>query len=163
MVKAAKSTLRKSLTPGTVCILLAGRFRGSRVVNLGEVEKNGPLVVTGPFKINGVPLRRVDPAYVIATSQKVDVSKVDRTKLTKGLFAKPRKAMRKRSEKSFLKLKADTKAADASAKALGERKALQKTIDDVIIKGVAATPQVAKYLASRFTLRRFEAPHRMKF
>src|SRR5271154_7169356 len=32
------------------------------------------ILVTGPFKINGVPLRRINPAYVVATSTKVDLS-----------------------------------------------------------------------------------------
>ena len=36
----------------------------------------------GPFKINGVPLRRVNQAYVIATSTKVKVPKVDVTDKT---------------------------------------------------------------------------------
>jgi large subunit ribosomal protein L6e len=38
---------------------------------------NDTILVTGPFKINGVPLRRVNPAYVIATSTKVDLSKAE--------------------------------------------------------------------------------------
>merc|ERR1712100_975336 len=86
--KAPKpSSGRKCVVPGSVVILLSGRFRGKRVVVLKTLA-SGLLLVTGPYKLNGVPLKRVNAAYVIPTSTKLNVSGVDVSKVDDAYFAK---------------------------------------------------------------------------
>ncbi|KDN69815.1 putative ribosomal protein L6e [Colletotrichum sublineola] len=53
-----------STLPSASGNILAGRFRGKRVVLLKTLDQ-GVLLVTGPFKINGVPLRHVNSRYEI--------------------------------------------------------------------------------------------------
>jgi large subunit ribosomal protein L6e len=149
--KTAKKTgLRATITPGTVVILLAGRYRGKRVVVLKQLD-SGLLLVTGPFKVNGVPLRRVNQAYVIATSTKIDVSAVD-AKFDDAYFKKAAKA-----DKAFLEGE-QKKAAFPESKA-----ADQKVVDKAILDVVAKTPLLRQYLASTFGLNKGQFPHNLKF
>jgi large subunit ribosomal protein L6e len=92
--------LRPSLKPGAVLILLAGRFRGKRVVYLKPLS-GGVLLVTGPMKINGVPLRRVNARYVIATSTVVDLDGVDVDKFDDKYFAREKEAKKSKEQKLF--------------------------------------------------------------
>ncbi len=94
------ATLRKNIAPGQILILLAGRFRGKRVVFLKQL-KSGLLLVTGPFKINGVPLKRVNQAYVVPTKTKVDVQNVNVKDVEDAYFARTKATKLKKSEESF--------------------------------------------------------------
>ena len=146
--------LRSSITPGTVLILLAGRFKGKRVVFLGQLP-SGLLLVTGPFKLNGVPVRRVNQAYVIACGTKVQLPKLDLAKFTDVYFKAPEVKKEKKGEKEFF---------DASQKKKELRTdyvANQKALDSQILPKLSA--EMKGYLASRFSLKDGDRPHLMKF
>lgn len=89
--------LRKNVDPGKVLILLAGTFKGKRVVGLKQ-HKSGLLAVTGPYKIKGVPVKSVNQAYTMTTSTSVDVSGVKAT-ITDEIFKKEGKAARTKYQK----------------------------------------------------------------
>merc|ERR1711966_550680 len=150
-----QTKLRASITPGTVLILLAGHFKGKRVVFLKQME-SGLLLVTGPYKVNGVPLRRVPQSYVIATKTTVDVSKVAvPASVTDALFKKAKTAKKKDEELFFEKDKEST--IDDS------RKAIQKQADDKLVAEISKTPLLKAYLSSKFSLKKGQKPHAMTF
>ncbi|EAS31484.3 60S ribosomal protein L6 [Coccidioides immitis RS] len=158
---AHPTKLRPSLQPGTILILLAGRFRGKRVILLKHLGQ-GVLLVTGPFKLNGVPLRRVNARYVIATSSTVDLNGVDQKtleKVSQPEYFTREKAEQKKGEEAFFKQgEKPEKKKVASARA-----ADQKAIDQALLATIKKEPFLGSYLASTFSLRTGDKPHEMKW
>lgn len=176
-------TPRNTLQPGTVLILLAGRFRGKRVVLLKNLEQ-GVLLVTGPFKINGVPLRRVNSRYVIATSMKVDLAGIDEAKveeISRPKYFTAEKAKEKAGEEAFFKqgekpqVRAESGSGrrrwmsggtdtDAQKKEVSSSRAAdQKAIDKALLANIKKVDMLASYLATSFSLRKGDKPHMMKW
>eukprot|EP00128_Syssomonas_multiformis_P017615 Colp12_sorted_trinity150504_noHs@7934 len=140
---AAPAKLRSTITPGSVLIVLSGPHRGRRVVFLKQLP-SGLLLVTGPFKLNGVPLRRIDQAYVAATSTKVDLS---------GLAVDAKfddKYFKREKKEGEEKKVSETRVAD------------QKSVDKAVLEAVSKVPQLAAYLRSSFTLTNGQYPHKLK-
>lgn len=65
------------------------------------MEPDISLFLTGPFKINGVPLRRVNQSYVIVTSTKVDISGVNVEKVDDKYFVKKAEKRKKKGGEFF--------------------------------------------------------------
>lgn len=159
--KKPKATkLRKSIVPGTVLIILAGRFRGRRVVFLKQLP-SGLLLVTGPYKINGVPLRRVNQAYVQPTSAKVDLSGVDCASIDDTRFAKKKQKITKNND--MMVFVRDNELSDEDKQNLQKKKDQQISFDKALIANIKKVDLLEKYLANRFTLRNNMRPHLLKF
>jgi large subunit ribosomal protein L6e len=148
--------VRQSITPGSILILLAGRFRGKRVVCLKALP-SGLLLVSGPYSLNGVPIRRVNQAYVIATSTKIDVSSIDVSTISDEYFKRSKSTKGEGEDEFFL--------GDAPQPAIvsEERKKDQKVVDEALLKVVEQTPNLKRYLKARFSLTGNDLPHKMKF
>eukprot|EP00438_Fugacium_kawagutii_P016585 Skav204206 [mRNA] locus=scaffold985:253409:262113:- [translate_table: standard] len=171
--------LRKKIQPGTggqVLILLASKFRGRRVVFLKQLE-SGMLLVTGqqlgrhrshssiciprPYALNGVPMKRVNQRYCIATSTKVDVSGAEAgINLSGGCIPNQSQSQTLTSPATS----ADKSMTNAVVKELlrtQQKKDGQKKLDESIVKGLK--DDVKSYLKSRFSLSANMYPHELKF
>jgi len=143
--------LRKGLKAGTVVIILAGRFRGRRAVYLKQL-KSGLLLVTGPYKVNGIPLRRVNQAYVIPTSTAFDIGSIAES-INDEYFNKEKETGK---EKKFFKEEKERKIPEA-------KKQSQKEVDAKIMVKLDKKSMEYKFLQARFTLRSGMRPHEMAF
>lgn len=69
--KKIKKTI-SNLKPGSVLILLSQKLLGKKVILINTTE-SGLLVVTGPFSLNGISLRRVNKKYTIQSGAELRV------------------------------------------------------------------------------------------
>ncbi|KAE8746946.1 hypothetical protein FOCC_FOCC006366 [Frankliniella occidentalis] len=178
---------RPTLTPGTVCILLAGVHKGKRVV-LMKVLKSGLLLVNGkkssshkefartfdhdqvlthlwfplgPFKVNACPLRRVHQNFVIATSTTIDISGVKLPEKINDDYFRRQRVKRAKKEEGEIFAKKEEKYAPSE-----ERKKDQAEVDKQLIEAIRKNPEkktMFAYLKSMFGLRSSQYPHRIKF
>jgi len=153
--KPKRAHLRKGLVPGAILIILSGPHRGKRVVFLKQLP-SGLLLITGPYVVNGVPVRRVNQAYVIATTTRIGINfKIPKTFDDK-YFRKPREKKKKaKPEDAFEKKKPEGIPA--------QRKEDQKKLDKLLLPLIKKTPLLKYYLKAPFTLTKQTLPHLMKF
>ena len=145
--------LRSSITPGTVLILLLDASRAKSCFY--KTASSGLLLVTGPYKLNGVSLKRVNQAYVIATKTKVDISSVRSfDNIEDSHFAKTGQNSGKRT---FFAQK-DTKNAVSDSK-----KSLQIKCDSQLIPVIKKVPLLSSYIGARFSLTKGQALHNIEF
>merc|ERR1719482_1746507 len=150
-----QTKLRASITPGTVLILLAGHFKGQRVVFLKQLE-SGLLLISGPYAVNGVPLRRVPQSYVIATQTKVDISGVKVPAEVNDDFFKKEQTKKKKTDEVF-----DQKEKESTIDE--SRKAIQKDVDGKIVAAIDKVALLKEYMSSKFSLKKGQKPHEMTF
>ena len=150
-----KTHISAELVPGQVVILLSGRFRGIRVVFLKKLE-SGLLLVTGPYKYNGVPLKRVNAAYVLPTNTKLKLDGKVADSVNDKLFLKT--LIKREKEEDFF---VDEKT--KRERITEERKKAQNDVDTQVKKAVDEVPMMKEYLRNRFALKSGDKPHLMKF
>ena len=154
--KAPKAShISAPLTPGQIVIILSGRFRGKRVVYLKKLESN-LLLVTGPYKYNGVPLKRVNAAYVLPTNTKLNINAEIAKNVNDKFF--DRVDIERTKEEDFFEDKEKKKGRISD-----DKKKLQTEVDTEVKKAVDGVPMMKEYLRNRFALKNGDKPHLMKF
>lgn len=158
--KTHKRNTRKSLKPGRILILLAGKHKGKRVVLL-KVLNSGLLLVTGPFSLNSCPLRRISQRYVIATQTRVNISKVEiPAHINDVYFKRSEKKTQNRGEGDVFAVKKERYVPSE------QKKQDQLAVDKAVRAAIAQHKEkklLFRYLRSYFALSSSQYPHRLRF
>merc|ERR1712111_48454 len=146
-----KRSLRPSLGAGTIAIVL-------------KQLATGLLLVSGPYALNGCPLRRVNQRYLLATRTKVDVSGVTVPENVNDAYFKRAAAAKKAVAASGKKEGDIFESKKEEYKPSDQRKADQVTVDKGLIEAVkkhADGKLLKQYLRTGFGLSKGEYPHKM--
>ena len=162
VAKQNKQAMRKSIQEGSVLIMLSGKYRGKRVVCLKAFD-SGLLLVTGPFRLNGVPLKRVNQAFVMSTSAKVDLTGVNSEKITEKFFQQEKAQKAKNSEGHFFQVEQTQAQKDKAEASKKERVQTQKDLDSALLKNIQKQDLMKQYLSARFTVSNQMKVHDLKF
>jgi len=160
-----KHSLRPSLSAGVIAIVLAGVHKGKKVVVLKQLG-TGLLLVSGPYALNGCPLRRVNQRYLLATKTKVDVSGVTIPEHVNDAYFKRAAAAKKAAAAAGKKDGDIFEAKKESYKPSEQRKADQQTVDKSLMEALkkhADAKLLKQYLRTGFGLSKGEFPHKMVF
>jgi len=158
--------IRPSITPGTILIILWGAHASRRVVFIKKLERSQLLLCTGPKGINGVPFFRIDQAYVIATSIKLDLSGVKIPGDWEDWLVEEPKEKKKRRRSDMNEVGAEEpseeflKRVDAWKE---KNREAQEYIDGALAKVISKVEYMEGYLKDAFSLRDGEYPHKMQF
>lgn len=141
---------------------MSGPHRGRRVVVLKSLA-SGNLLVTGPYAVNGVPLKRVNPAFVLATSTKVSLEGVN-ANVDDAWFKRQKtwtQSQLKNASEARLKRVEQSKQAETQWRE--NAKQTQKTVDAKLLENIKKVEHLRGYLGTRFTLYNNSRPHELNF
>lgn len=157
---------KKGLEPGRVLIILAGKHRGKRVVLL-KTLKSGLLLVSGPFKINACPLKRMHQKFVIVTRTKIPFDGVKIPKHINDKYFKTKKVSSKGTKTKQGGNIFATGKKTASTKPSRVRREDQIQVDKQVVQAIREKmgdkKSIFAYLGSYFYLRNHMYPHQLKF
>lgn len=165
--KSHPRKFKKGLEPGRVLIILAGKHRGKRVVLL-KTLKSGLLLVTGPFKLNGCPLKRMHQKFVIVTRTKIPFDGVKVAKHINDKYFKSKKTSSSKGKKTkqggniFAKGKKSTDNKPNRVRGEDQRQ-VDKQVLTAIKEKMGDKKTILAYLGSFFFLRNHMYPHKLKF
>lgn len=117
--------------------------------------KSGLLLITGPYGINGVPLRRAHLKSVISTTTQIGVNIPIPDYITDGYFSQPKLP---KATELF-----NTASSSTTVSCSDERKSTQKLIDEIILDYIKTVPHLKAYLSQKFSLSKGQLPHEMVF